>query len=243
MHYLRSELHETSKVTVVMNLIRKLPVFILVIVCASAAQADPIVMDFESLRVDSVEQVIIHGTSYTEDGFTLSVTCCEPVAGPQSTDLRTAGTLSPIYAGSTAMRGGKSNTLITLIASGGGPFNLLSIDLATVPHTQLVDGVLVPIDPGEPTVVTFVGVRVGGNTVTQTFSHTDFLNLTKYNFHGFSHLESVSWFISEGVGQNPTIAHQFDNIRVIGIPEPGTLALFGIGLAGMSLARRRKRLA
>ena len=28
--------------------------------------------------------------------------------------------------------------------------------------------------------------------------------------------------------------------EVIGVPEPGTLALFGIGLLGMALARRRK---
>ena len=107
------------------------------IAIASIAQADPIVMDFESLRVDSAEQVIIHGTSYSEDGFTLSVTCCEPVGGSQSTDLRTSGTLTAIFPGSTAMRGGKSNTLITLTASDGGLFDLLSIDLAALPGNRV----------------------------------------------------------------------------------------------------------
>ena len=194
----------------------KLAIVIAAIACTSVAQAEPIIMDFESLRVDSEQQVIVHGTSYSEDGFALSVTCCEPVAGPQSTDLRTTGTLAAIYAGSTAMRGGKSNTLITLTASDGGPFNLLSIDLAALPSTQLVDGELVPINTGQPQVVTFEGVNVHGDIFWQTFSHTDFLNLTTYQFDGFSGLTSVSWF--QGAGDPNT--HQFDNITVESAPEP-----------------------
>ncbi len=41
----------------------------------SAAAATPVTMDFETLRVESDQGSIIHGTSYVEDGFVLSITC------------------------------------------------------------------------------------------------------------------------------------------------------------------------
>jgi len=192
-----------------------------ILLCSSVGNAS--IITFESLRVDSDQQTFIHGTSYTEDGFSLSVTCCEPVAGSQETDLRTGGTLAPEFAGSTAMRGGKSNTLITLTADDSSIFNLLSIDLAVFPGTVLVDGKLVPVDTVEPLVVTFNGLKTSGDTITQAFLHTDFLDLTTYFFQGFSQLQSVFWFVSEGVGQNPEPAHQFDNIRAVRVPAPITI--------------------
>ena len=112
------------------------------------------------------------------------------------------------------MFGGKSNTLITLTASGGGPFSLLSIDLAALPGTQVIDGELVPINTGQPQVVSFEGVNVHGDIFSQTFSHTDFLNLTTYYFDDFSDLVSVSWF--QGAGDPNT--HQFDNITIMSVP-------------------------
>ena len=50
---------------------------------------------------------------------------------------------------------------------------------------------LVPINSGELIVVEFDGIKANGNTVTQTISHADFLNLTTYHFQGFSNLTSV----------------------------------------------------
>jgi len=202
--------------------------------------ASIVTIDFESLRVETDQSVISHGTSYTEDGFTLSVTCCEPAAGPQDTSLRTTGTLAVEYPGSTAMRGGTSNALITLTENEGDLFDLLSIDLAAFPGTTIVDGVLVPVDTGIPQVVTFEGIKFGGGTVTQTFEHMDFLNLTTYSLIGFNQLSLVSWF--QGAGDPNT--HQFDNISVqlSVIPIPAAVWLFGTAMIGLvGFGRRRKQ--
>ena len=67
-----------------------------------------ITVDFESLRVDSLEQVILHGTSYTEDGVDLTITCCEPFGSVQQAELYTSGTQTAIFPGSL-QRCGRAN--------------------------------------------------------------------------------------------------------------------------------------
>jgi len=39
---------------------------------------------------------------------------------------------------------------------------------------------------------------------------------------------------------NPALPFRIDNISVVAAPEPGTIALIGLGLAGFTLIRRRE---
>lgn len=80
-------------------------------------------------------------------------------------------------------------------------------------------------------------------------------NFTQYDFatgvFGIAHPNFAAGVLSFGLGQissvgpgflNTTITARYDNlqINVTSVPEPGTLALFGFGLAGVFAMRRRR---
>jgi hypothetical protein len=138
--------------------------------------------------------------------------------------LSTFGTGSSSFISSTALFNNTPNGVTELALTGGGSFSLGSIDLAELGG----DGV-VPM--------TFTGDLTGGGTVANTFTLDGVaFGAQTFAFSGFDSVTKVSW-------SQDAPFHQFDNIVINGnsVPEPPSLGLLGLGLAGLAWARRRKR--
>lgn len=181
----------------------------------SPAQA--VVLNFESLAQnnDFVNSV---GTSYTENGFTVSQ------VGTQTAPLRVWGTQSGNYPGSTALFNDNNNGVNRLTQVGGGAFTLSSIALANLSNTSAL------------TSVTFTGLKADTTTISQIFT-TNASGLTNFNFTNFTNLVSVDW-------TQAAPFHQFDNINVsaassTSVPEPFTVlgTIFGTGY-GVAFKRK-----
>lgn len=53
--------------------------------------------------------------------------------------------------------------------------------------------------------------------------------------------QTAQWFAVAHVGPTSSVGGYIEKIEYASVPEPGTLALFGLGLAGLGFARRRKQ--
>jgi len=61
------------------------------------------------------------------------------------------------------------------------------------------------------------------------------------HYGGFLHTSSFGVFNAGTIGGDTSFVFTWAIGERVNVPEPGTLALFGIGLAGMGLARRRRK--
>lgn len=169
------------------------------------------------------------GTTYTEAGFSLELlgsgaifvdnNCCSGVTFPGLSAFD-----------DDALLFNTGNTSAVMTANDGGFFDLVSVVTGSLGRNSTDDN----------SDFVFTGTFAGGGTIAQTVlakGSGGVLPATT-TFSGFTNLASLSITTSFiGFQGFPVL----DDITVTSVPEPATLALLGIGLVGMGLARRRKK--
>lgn len=134
----------------------------------------------------------------------------------------------------------------------GNPFGNTFRPLISQGGLYYLAAILGPTLPG-PTSSGPYSASTGYNTISRAgllasdFTQYDFAT----NVFGIAHPNFAAGVLSFGLGQissvgtgftNTTTTARYDNLRVnvTSVPEPGTLALFGFGLAGVFAMRRRR---
>lgn len=189
-----------------------------VLLAAQAANAAPVLLDFEG--VAGVGQQIGVGNTYSQDGFQLF----NPGSPRHGVIVDTVGqndTGSDYY----AWNYDPSNNPITLTSVNGNAFSLAGLDVGTKSA------------PSFSTSFNITGHLSNGNTVlyhvidASAFSHV--------TLDGFNDLLNVTFnWVSGDYSAIDNL--ELNTLERNNVPEPMSISLVGLGLAGLVANRRRK---
>jgi len=220
-------LHLSVHASVVMNLIRKLAVIFFALASVSVAQAVPIVQSAPC--ENNAELVCATG-----------ILGLELLSGTFNVDFivdsydAVYGDTAPMFFGAPTMatlaRNAIGQLLNTRYAGAVGD-GVIPSDAVLVPYHIYSSGtryVVSACTVNEPGSLRWVGRSCAGGR-TEVFSGDKYWAYTRFT--------PCSPFPGGGVPDGC-----FPGPGPFPAPEPGTLALFGIGLAGMGLTRRRKKI-